>query len=418
MLRARRVMPALLALPLLAYLATPSPAQIVRPAVPPSTALPTLRPDTRIGLVAALTPAISAANVARLGVRWKVPIFDAAKDNVQSNYDDLAVDTVTHTVILPTNAKDRDYGTSISRIRSFNLADGTVRWEQKQTFAAGTTGYFYARPVVIGNSVYVGNYYSLQSLDTQTGTKRWERSFAAPASGGTFGIPTAYGDQLYFTTGYLHSVDKASGASLWQVSAGRSAPVFDSTTIYINSQTKLAAVDPANRTSPRWVIAPLGGYSDWPPVVQGGFVYAQDRTSVLTAINASTGLIAWKVQEAVLDFESGMAFADGKLFVHYRANVAGGPYFLGAFSASDGHLIWSAPTAGQPVGSTPIVVNDVVFSVAKGLLAFSTATGAQLASFDPSPSTTKKLLCAVATPGGDGILATHWDGNLYMFVAQ
>jgi outer membrane protein assembly factor BamB len=99
-----------------------------------------------------------------------------------------------------------------------------------------------------------------------------------------------------------------------------------------------------------------------PPVVADGKVFAKDAQSTVSAFNADTGQLIWRVTlkpEKARDedeFGGGLAYYGGRLYV-----TTG---FAAVFSldASDGKEIWTSTTSA-PVRGAPLVFGDRVFAL-------------------------------------------------------
>ena len=99
-----------------------------------------------------------------------------------------------------------------------------------------------------------------------------------------------------------------------------------------------------------------------PPVMAEGKVFAKDAQSTVSAFDADTGKLIWRVTlepEKARDtdeFGGGLAYYGGKLFV-----TTG---FASVFSldAADGKTIWTS-TVSAPVRGAPLVFGDRVFAI-------------------------------------------------------
>ncbi|HYR65041.1 MAG TPA: PQQ-binding-like beta-propeller repeat protein [Reyranella sp.] len=99
-----------------------------------------------------------------------------------------------------------------------------------------------------------------------------------------------------------------------------------------------------------------------PPVVAEGKVFVKDAQSTVSAFNADTGQLVWRVTlkpEKARDadeFGGGLAYYGGRLFV-----TTG---FAAVFSLdpSDGKEIWNS-TVSAPVRGAPLVFGDRVFAI-------------------------------------------------------
>jgi outer membrane protein assembly factor BamB len=98
------------------------------------------------------------------------------------------------------------------------------------------------------------------------------------------------------------------------------------------------------------------------PVMADGKVFAKDAQSTISAFNADTGQLIWRVTlkpEKARDeneFGGGLAFYGGRLF------VTTGFAAIYALDANDGHELWMS-TASAPVRGAPLVFGDRVFAI-------------------------------------------------------
>ncbi len=116
-----------------------------------------------------------------------------------------------------------------------------------------------------------------------------------------------------------------------------------------------------------------------PPVVADGKVFAKDAQSTVSAFDANTGQLIWRVTlkpDKARDedeFGGGLAYYGGRLFV-----TTG---FAAVFSldANDGKEIWTS-TVSAPVRGAPLVFGDRVFAISidNRLSAFAAVDGSDL----------------------------------------
>jgi outer membrane protein assembly factor BamB len=99
-----------------------------------------------------------------------------------------------------------------------------------------------------------------------------------------------------------------------------------------------------------------------PPVVADGKVFAKDALNTVSAFNADTGQLIWRVTvkpEKARDdneFGGGLAYYGGRLF------VTTGFAAVFALDANDGKEIWMSTTSA-PVRGAPLVFGDRVFAI-------------------------------------------------------
>lgn len=150
-----------------------------------------------------------------------------------------------------------------------------------------------------------------------------------------------------------------------------------------------------------------------PPVVAEGKVFAKDAHSTVSAFNADTGQLLWRVTlkpEKARDtdeFGGGLAYYGGRLFV-----TTG---FASVFSLdpADGKEIW-ASTVSAPVRGAPLVFSDRVFVIGidNKLQALAAVDGADLWQFAGLQETSGYIGGNSAAGSGDLIVAPFTSGEL------
>jgi outer membrane protein assembly factor BamB len=116
-----------------------------------------------------------------------------------------------------------------------------------------------------------------------------------------------------------------------------------------------------------------------PPVVAEGKVFAKDAQSTVSAFNADTGQLIWRVTlkpEKARDddeFGGGLAYYGGRLF------VTTGFASVFALDPNDGKEIWNS-SVSAPVRGAPLVFGDRVFviSIDNKLAALAAVDGSDL----------------------------------------
>jgi len=149
------------------------------------------------------------------------------------------------------------------------------------------------------------------------------------------------------------------------------------------------------------------------PVVAEGKVFAKDAHSTVSAFNADTGQLLWRVTlkpEKARDtdeFGGGLAYYGGRLFV-----TTG---FAAVFSLdpADGKEIWSS-TVGAPVRGAPLVFADRVFVIGidNKLQAFAAVDGSELWQFSGLQETAGYVGGNSPAGSGDLIVAPFTSGEL------
>ncbi len=150
-----------------------------------------------------------------------------------------------------------------------------------------------------------------------------------------------------------------------------------------------------------------------PPVVAEGKVFAKDAQSTVSAFNADTGQLLWRVTLApekardTDEFGGGLAYYGGRLFV-----TTG---FAGVYSLdpNDGKEVWTS-TVSAPVRGAPLVFADRVFTISidNKLQALAASDGAELWSFTGLQESAGFVGGNSAAGSGEYIVAPFSSGEL------
>src|SRR5262245_40376848 len=150
-----------------------------------------------------------------------------------------------------------------------------------------------------------------------------------------------------------------------------------------------------------------------PPVVADGKVFAKDALNTVSAFNADTGQLIWRVTlkpEKARDdneFGGGLAYYGGRLF------VTTGFAAVFALDANDGKEIWMSTTSA-PVRGAPLVFGDRVFAISidNKLAALAAIDGSDLWQY--SGLTESAGFVGGNSPAGSGdfIVAPFSSGEL------
>ena len=150
-----------------------------------------------------------------------------------------------------------------------------------------------------------------------------------------------------------------------------------------------------------------------PPVVAEGKVFAKDAQSTVSAFNADTGQLIWRVTlkpEKARDddeFGGGLAYYGGRLFV-----TTG---FASVFSLdpNDGKEIWNS-SVSAPVRGAPLVFGDRVFviSIDNKLAALAAVDGSDLWSFTGLTESAGYVGGNSPAGSGDFVVAPFSSGEL------
>jgi outer membrane protein assembly factor BamB len=281
--------------------------------------------------------------------------------------------------------------------------------------------------VVADGAVYIGVAGALVSLDANSGANRW----SSPISGRFTSAPVVALGNVYAVTsdGILHTVDSATGATIWTANLGSpdvvEAPNVSQGVVYASAGPNVYAFDAASGAS-LWTTTLPNGTSQSVSVADGRvFVGTDPGGQAVYALDAATGAIVWVTAKFGNTISSDPVVADGKVF--FTANfstliavdestgatlwtrspccsnslaVASGVLYTGggAFEAATGTMLWPSANSGADA-----VANGVVYD---GQHAVSAATGALLWS-SPIGSSAVVVNGSVYSPNTA-------DGNVYM----
>ncbi|MBL6616142.1 MAG: PQQ-binding-like beta-propeller repeat protein [Reyranella sp.] len=150
-----------------------------------------------------------------------------------------------------------------------------------------------------------------------------------------------------------------------------------------------------------------------PPVVAEGKVFAKDAQSTVSAFNADTGQLIWRVTlkpekgRDANEFGGGLAYYGGKLF------VTTGYAAVYSLDPNDGKEIW-ASTVSAPVRGAPLVFADRVFAISidNKLQALAAVDGSELWQFTGLQESAGFVGGNSPAGSGDYIVAPFSSGEL------
>jgi outer membrane protein assembly factor BamB len=150
-----------------------------------------------------------------------------------------------------------------------------------------------------------------------------------------------------------------------------------------------------------------------PPVVADGKVFAKDAQSTVSAYNADTGQLIWRVTlkpEKARDsdeFGGGLAYYGGKLF------VTTGYAAVYSLDPNDGKEIWMS-LVSAPVRGAPLVFADRVFAISidNKLQALAAVDGSELWQFAGLQESAGYVGGNSAAGSGEYIVAPFTSGEL------
>jgi outer membrane protein assembly factor BamB len=150
-----------------------------------------------------------------------------------------------------------------------------------------------------------------------------------------------------------------------------------------------------------------------PPVVAEGKVFAKDAQSTVSAFNADTGQLIWRVTlkpekgRDADEFGGGLAYYGGKLF------VTTGYAAVYSLDPNDGKENWVS-TVSAPVRGAPLVFADRVFAISidNKLQALAAVDGAELWQFTGLQETAGYVGGNSPAGSGEYIVAPFTSGEL------
>lgn len=242
-------------------------------------------------------------------------------------------------------------------VYALDAATGNVIWQYEPPFTPGS-------PTVADGIVYVPVYTSLYALDARTGALIWQQ-----ATGPTNGSPAVVNGLVYTGSagGTMYALNARTGASVWQstvLSADSSPAVFNGV-VYVNCydfQNHEGVVYALNALTGafiwRYELGPLSN-PDSAPAVANGIVYESSDYDV-TALDAGTGVVHWKVTTGYGYGQSAPAVANG--VVYLGSALAHDVRPILALDAGTGAVLWRyAVEDPHPNLSSPVVANSVLY---------------------------------------------------------
>ena len=150
-----------------------------------------------------------------------------------------------------------------------------------------------------------------------------------------------------------------------------------------------------------------------PPILADGRVYVMDAETDISAIDAQTGAVIWKVsihprsRRDKQAFGGGVAYSNGKLY------VASGFREVAQLDAATGAVGWRQST-GSPIHGAPIVTQNRVFVVSTDneLLTYDTATGTPGWTYQALIEPARILASGSPAAAGDVVIAGFASGEV------
>ncbi len=151
-----------------------------------------------------------------------------------------------------------------------------------------------------------------------------------------------------------------------------------------------------------------------PPVAAGGKVFVMDGVAEVSAHDARSGAVVWRINMRPTDnrrdregFGGGLAYADGKLY------MTSGFRLVAQLDANTGRVGWRTRTE-TPIHGAPTVVGGRVMAVAldNTLLTFDAATGAAGWTYQGLSESARILKASSPAVSGDTVVAGFGSGEL------
>lgn len=223
--------------------------------------------------------------------------------------------------------------TAETTLTKANVSGLAIRWRTQAAWVGDRS-----EAPEVGGLVFDCSFPALiRARSSTTGDLAWQTRFEAsycdvPAIGsGKVYLPLSNPGQQANTSGIV-ALDQATGAVLWQTSW------------------------------PSGVISAL--HTNTAPALVGETLYIADITAGVRAVDARTGTVRWHVQPPGDAQNTGIAVADGRVFVTSSKTFGGTtPSGLHAFDAATGQLLWSqVEEQCRFVQFAPMVLGDKVIT--------------------------------------------------------
>ncbi len=258
-------------------------------------------------------------------------------------------------------------------VHAMQLDDGHEVWR------TGVTDQVRGSPVPLGDRVAVAaDDGTVTALDATTGTVAW-----VTALGGEVDSSPAATDDMFVVgtrRGEVVALAPDDGTVLWRTDTGDGLRV--GTPAIVDGRVLVATLSAADSSVPvgkphiraldlatgsvEWTFDSPDGVPSYTPAVLGDLAISMGKSGVVTALDMTTGTIAWQVSvPGKLDVVP--AVSGG---VVYGATINGVAFALDASGAT----LWEVPIRGVPYGAT----------VTGGLMLVGTDLGTLYAIWDPA----------------------------------
>lgn len=226
-------------------------------------------------------------------------------------------------------------GGQTTHLIALSLADGANVWKYSFDHGGDTVA-----PIIVDNTIYMGNGYSVYALNSLTGKKQWESNIPTEATIGGIGVK---GNTVYVSYG--------------------------------GSRGGITALN-ATDGSQRWIKS-LRSEVSVQPVIADGTVYVGTHDGYIHAFNTADGTRKWqrKITIASEGVRTPIAIADGIVYVGSNNSTE-----AVALNATNGMEQWRVKTGISFVG--PTIVDGTVYLEGNGTLYALTPTGKQKYQLD------------------------------------
>jgi outer membrane protein assembly factor BamB len=149
------------------------------------------------------------------------------------------------------------------------------------------------------------------------------------------------------------------------------------------------------------------------PIVYDGRVYTLDAAGKVSAVNASSGSIAWQTSTTPPNEKDWEGFGGGLAADGGRIYAATGFGFVVALDAKSGKKLWEK-NLGSPVRASPTAADERVFVASKEgqVFCLSGSDGAELWTFRGLPERASILLNSSPAVDGDTVVVPYPTGDV------
>jgi outer membrane protein assembly factor BamB len=235
----------------------------------------------------------------------------------------------------PCNAKR---GTG--EVVAFSAGFGKIRWRR-------TTGASETSPLLVGNSLYVGDWNGrVWALDARSGRTKWVSGSHGPIKGAI-----AYADgRLYVGSydGHVYCLGAAHGRQIWKATAQSrlygharfyATPAVAYGRVYIGGTDGKVYSFGATSGKLRWSHS-TGGYVYASPAVWNQEVLVGSYSKTFVALDAATGAVKWTFKTSAPISGSATVIGNVVYFATLGHRTKGTTY---ALNARTGKLLWTYP---------------------------------------------------------------------------